>query len=88
MMLLPPANTPLNQHSLVALEDWLTELGAKQSFDDPCSWQWLTLEWYADIKIAKDELQVTWEKNGIKTKCLFSYGLSREDVYAAIIQGP
>ena len=88
MTLLPPINTPLNQHSLSALELWLTELGAEQNVDDRCLWNWVTPNWRAEIQVEFESLLVTWEKDGIKNQRSFPYGLSRNDVEAAMRQGP
>ena len=45
MAALPPESTPLNQHSLPALEAWLQQLGAVRMDDNPCpvSYTHLTL---------------------------------------------
>ncbi|WP_320666940.1 DUF3143 domain-containing protein [Prochlorococcus sp. MIT 1307] len=88
MALLPPVQTPLNQHSLAALELWLHELGAKKSKEDLCIWTLLMPNWSAEIKIEQDELKVTWEQNGKSSSCSFPYGLSRQDVQIAITEGP
>ncbi len=86
--MLPPAETPLNQHSLIALESWLRELGAEKSSSDPCVWNLLLSEWSAQIKLEQDELRVTWDQDESKRQCCFSYGLSRRDVEAAMNEGP
>ena len=78
----------MNQHSLEALEAWLGELGAQQSRDDPCVWIWEMPHWTAQIKMERDELQVTWDKAGKLNHCSFPYGLSRHDVEIAIAEGP
>ena len=88
MSLLPPVDTPLNQHSLMALELWLVELGAEQSIQDPCRWTWASTEWSAEINIEQDELRVIWQHKGMQNQCCFNYGLSRKDVEAAIAEGP
>jgi len=88
MFQLPPAQTPLNQHSLTALESWLNQLGAKQSRKDHCLWVLLLPQWSAEIKMEQDELKVTWEQEGIQSQRSFPYGLSREDVEVAIAEGP
>ena len=80
MSLLPPGNTPLNQHSLVALESWLNQLGAQKSRKNPCLWIWLMPQWSAEIEMDRDELKVIWEKDGKLIKCSFPYGLPRRDV--------
>ena len=88
MSLLPPAQTPLNQHSLAALESWLNKLGAQKSKKDPSLWVWIMPKWSAEIKMEKDELNVTWEQEGKLSHCSFPYGLSRRDVQIAIEVGP
>ena len=88
MVLLPFKETPLNQHSLAALESWLGELGAKRIENDPCAWCLLMPNWSAQIKFEKEALSVVWEKEGQSKPCSFSYGLSREDIEMAILEGP
>ena len=88
MSLLPPSQTPLNQHSLAALESWLDQLGAHPNSQDPALWTWVMPKWTAHIKMERDELQVTWEKDGNLSHCSFPYGLPRKDVQMAIAEGP
>ena len=88
MSQLPPGQTPLNQHSLEALELWLGELGAKKSNSDPSIWEWVMPAWSAEIKMQIKDIKITWIKDGEKIQCSFPYGLSREDVQSAISQGP
>ena len=88
MSLLPPDQTPLNQHSLKALETWLIQLGAQQSSQDLCLWLLVMPHWSAEIKIRRDEVQVTWDQEGKQSHCSFPYGLSRRDVHIAIAEGP
>ena len=88
MSLLPSSKTPLNQHSLAAIELWLKDLGAERSDGDPCLWNWSILESQAEIKMEKENLRIIWQKNGKKSECIFPYGLSRQDVMSAICEGP
>ncbi len=88
MQTLPPSITPLNQHSLDALEFWLHSLGAQQSDVDPCLWSWILPMYSAQIEVAEDELRITWEEGAKQTHFGFPYGLSREDVEAALKHGP
>ncbi len=85
---LPPFQTPLNRHSLTALESWLNQLGAERCCENPCSWKLMQPTWSAQIEMRQDELMVTWDQDGKKSKRCFSYGLPRIDVEAAINQGP
>ncbi len=84
----PSATTPLNQHSLLAIELWLTNLGAKKNEKNPCLWKWLAHECSAEIEIMQDDLKVTWISKEKESQFNFPYGLSRQDVEAALKQGP
>ena len=88
MSLLPPAHTPLNQHSLAALESWLNGLGAQKSIKNPCLWIWSMSKWSAEITMDPDELKVIWDQAGKVTQCSFPYGLPRSDVQIAMLEGP
>ena len=83
-----PPNTPINQHSLKALELWLTDLGAKKDIKNPSKWNLLLSNWNATIIFEQEDLSVVWESKGEETKRLFSYCINREDVENAILQGP
>ncbi len=85
---LPPAHTPLNQHSLAAIEQWLHELGAKKSDKNPCVWLWVQPLWSAELFMEKECLQVIWQKEGKRSQLSFSYALSRSDIQDAIFEGP
>ncbi len=88
MSQLPPSDTPLNQHSLMAIEFWLDQLGAKKSNSDPCRWEWVLPDWSACIDVEQDELRITWDKGGEQSQCSFPYGLSRKDVEVTMTEGP
>ncbi len=94
MLNLPSPDTPLNQHSLGALELWLMNLGAEKCTENPCLWRWNNMpQWSAEIYFQKDELMVIWDKinNEGKEKTSqfsFPYGLPRQDVEAALNHGP
>ncbi len=88
MTSLPSAQTPLNQHSLIAFEAWLQSLGAERSKRDLCSWILLMPSWSAVIQLEQEELRVTWEKEGLTNQRCFNYGLPRSDIEAAIKDGP
>ena len=88
MLTLPPANTPLNQHSLGALELWLTSLGAERNSENLCVWNWVKPQWSAEITIQQEDLVVVWDTKEKKSQFGFPYGLSREDVEAALNHGP
>ena len=79
---------PINQHSLQSLELWLTDLGAVQDNNNPSKWYLLISNWNATIIFEQEDLSVIWQIGGRETKRLFSYGINREDVENAILQGP
>ena len=85
--ILPPENTPLNQHSLGALEFWLNGIGAKRNFEDISLWELVMPSWSASIRMEKNDLNIVWKKGDKKSKCIFSYGLPRKDVHDAIMEG-
>ncbi len=85
---LPSSATPLNQHSLLAIELWLNKLGAKKSENNPCLWNWFINQCSAEIEMREDELRVTWVSEAKESQFSFPYGLSRQDVEEALKQGP
>ena len=82
------SNIPINQHSLQSLELWLTDLGAVKGSNTPSKWYLLISNWNATIIFEQEDLSVIWQIGGRETKRLFSYGINREDVENAILQGP
>ena len=83
-----PPDTPINQHSLQSLELWLGNLGANKDVQNPSEWYLKLPNWNAIIVFEQEDLSVVWEKEGVLTKRLFSYCISREDIENAILQGP
>ena len=89
MSLLPPPTTPLNQHSLRALEQWLLNLGAEPIDGDRCRWSLVTEAWTAELRLEREDLVVVWEdSDAAGSPCSLPYGLSRQDVTSAIQAGP
>ena len=89
MPALPTDRTPLNQHSLMALEQWLRNLGAEPAPDAPSRWLLNTPTWSAELVLEQEDLRVTWFQTDDETRqCCLPYGLSRADVEAAIQAGP
>ena len=79
---------PINQHSLQSLELWLTDLGAVKDNNNPSKWYLLISNLNATIIFEQEDLSVIWQIGERETKRLFSYGINREDVENAILQGP
>ena len=86
---LPSQSTPLNQHSIRALEQWLASLGASRVDGDPCLWSLVTPEWTAVLELEREDLRVAWQRPDQADRvCSLPYGLPRADVEAAIQAGP
>ena len=89
MVELPTAETPLNQHSIRALEQWLSQLGATVVEGNPCQWRLTRSDWTAELLLAQEDLVVVWSAHAQdEQRCSLPYGLSRQDVEAAINAGP
>ena len=89
MSVLPTADTPLNQHSIRALEHWLSALGATVEEGNPCFWSLERPQWTAQLQLEREDLVVIWQGPDRDDKrCALPYGLSRHDVQAAIEAGP
>ena len=98
---LPPAQVPLYNHPLPALEAWLNQLGAVQRGANSCLWDLQHPNWTAEIELEVEELSVRWRGgsgvgSGVGGSSAtdapverhFPYGFSRADVEAAILAGP
>ncbi|MFN9621051.1 MAG: DUF3143 domain-containing protein [Synechococcaceae cyanobacterium] len=85
---LPPDTTPLYNHPLPALEDWLRQLGARPDGPHAVNWDLHHDQWSARIALGVEELTVTWHQDGHQRVRQFPYGLARTDVEAAILAGP
>ncbi|MFN9548295.1 MAG: DUF3143 domain-containing protein [Cyanobacteriota bacterium] len=87
-MSLPPKETPLYNHPLPALEDWLRHLGAQQEEPYSPRWDLRRDAWSAQIELNVEEMKVSWREASGETVRIFPYGLSRADAEAAILAGP
>ena len=90
---LPPAQAPLYNHPLPALEAWLIQLGAVQRGANSCLWDLQHPNWTAEIELEVEELSVRWQAGSGSgadgsVERHFPYGFSRADVEAAILAGP
>jgi hypothetical protein len=89
-MSLPPATTPLYNHPLPEIEQWLTSKGCQQDKDNLHCWYIQQGRWNAEIELEIDCLTVRYLKadDGRDVIRSFKYALSREDLEAAIFSGP
>lgn len=88
METLPPDRTPLYNHTLPALEDWLRQLGARQQAPHSALWDLHRPLWSARIELALEDLQVSWYQEGSERVKHLPYAISRAVAEEMILAGP
>jgi hypothetical protein len=90
-MNLPPTDTPLYNHPLPDIEEWLISQGCQQDHNDLHCWHIKKPGWSADLWLDIDSLTVRYfnaGQDGRDIQRSFKYSLSRRDLEAAIFSGP
>lgn len=90
-MALPSADTPLYNHPLPDIEQWLVAQGCKQDPSNLESWHVTSSQWQAEIVLEIDSLVVRYVDagaDGQDIQRVFKYSLSRKDLEEAIFSGP
>lgn len=90
-MTLPSPDTPLYNHPLPAIEQWLEVQGCQQSPHDLHCWIVKKRGWQAEIILDVDQLVVSYVgagQQGQDIKRAFKYSLSRQDIEDAVFSGP
>jgi hypothetical protein len=90
-MVLPSANTPLYNHPLPEIEQWLRSHGCEQDRNDLHCWHVEHPTWKAELCLEVEELTVRYLGAGEGGRDIvrsFKYSLSREDIQAAVFSGP
>ncbi|MEB3359576.1 MAG: DUF3143 domain-containing protein [Synechococcales bacterium] len=90
-MILPPADTPLYNHPLPDIEQWLASQGCEQKEGDRHCWQIQRTHWEAELCLDVDSLVVRYLNagdGGQDIQRTFKYSLSRRDLEEAIFAGP
>jgi hypothetical protein len=90
-MVLPSADTPLYNHPLHEIEQWLQAQGCEQDPDDLHCWRVERPGWKAELYLEVEELTVRYLEAGEGRRDIqrsFKYSLSREDIEAAVFSGP
>lgn len=90
-MVMPSADTPLYNHPLPDIEQWLREQGCQQNPDELNEWHIERVAWNADILLEVDSIVVFYLKaqsDGEDMQRVFKYSLSRQDLEEAIFSGP
>jgi hypothetical protein len=87
----PPDNTPLYNHPLSSIENWLLALGCQQDLQNRHCWSIKYPDWQAELSFDIEELTVHYlptESGENEVKRTFKYSLSRRDLEDAIFAGP
>ncbi len=90
-MTLPVADTPLYNHPLPVIEQWLTDRGCKQDLNNLHCWYIEKSDWKAEICLDTEELTVRYINAAANNQDInrsFKYSLSRQDVEDAVFSGP
>lgn len=90
-LMLPPADTPLYNHPLPQIEQWLQAQGCTQDPQDLHCWRVERLHWSAELYLDIEELTVRYLKAGEAGRDIqraFKYSLSRQDIQDAVFSGP
>lgn len=90
-MALPPSNTPLYNHPLPDIEQWLRSQGCQQDETDLHRWHVKNETWEADLWLEVDSLTVRYLGAGADGRDIqrsFKYSLSRRDLDEAVFSGP
>ena len=90
-MAIPPAETPLYNHPLPDIEDWLRSQGCQQDRNQLHCWHVQQASWEAELTLDIDQLTVRYFNAGEEGQDIqrsFKYSLSRSDIEAAVFSGP
>jgi Protein of unknown function (DUF3143) len=90
-MTLPSSDTPLYNHPLPDIEQWLIDQGCQQDRSNLHCWSVQKPTWEAELVLDIDSLTVRYihaGDNGRDIQRSFKYSLSRKDLEQAIFAGP
>ncbi|MBE9127088.1 MULTISPECIES: DUF3143 domain-containing protein [unclassified Coleofasciculus] len=90
-MMLPSADTPLYNHPLPEIEEWLRSQGCEQDRNELHCWYLERGTWKAELCLDVEELTVRYMNATVEGRDIvrsFKYSLSREDIDAAVFSGP
>ena len=90
-MVLPSPDTPLYNHPLPDIEQWLMDHGCEQDSSDRHFWQVKKSTWEAEISLDVDSLKVRYFNAGDSGRDIqrsFKYSLTRQDLDEVIFSGP
>ncbi len=88
---LPKSETPLYNHTLPDLEQWLRDHGCERDTEELHLWYVTYPAWSAEIRLEIEELSILYQaaqEPSPNLRRTFKYSLSRQDVEDAIFAGP
>ncbi|NES01493.1 MAG: DUF3143 domain-containing protein [Okeania sp. SIO2F4] len=88
---LPSPDTPLYNHPLPKIEQWLQENGCQQNLEKLHCWWVERPAWKAELLLDIDQLTVRYVDAGVDGTDIqrsFKYSLTRQDLEAVIFSGP
>ncbi|CBN56089.1 DUF3143 domain-containing protein [Kamptonema animale CS-326] len=90
-MTIPSPDTPLYNHPLPEIEQWLKNRGCQQDRSELHCWRIQRPTWEAELSLDIDQLTVRYLHAGADGQDIqraFKYSLSRQDIEAAVFSGP
>lgn len=90
-MPLPSADTPLYNHPLPNIEQWLASQGCQQDSTQLHCWHISKSQWQAEVCLDVDQITVRYLQAGEQGQDIhraFKYSLSRQDIEQAVFSGP
>jgi hypothetical protein len=90
-MSLPTSDTPLYNHPLPQIEQWLKNQGCQQDKKQLHCWRIQRSNWEAELWLDVDQVTVRYLQAGEEGQDVqrsFKYSLSRRDIEQAVFSGP
>ncbi|MEH2466804.1 DUF3143 domain-containing protein [Nostoc sp.] len=90
-MPLLPSDTPLYNHPLPQIEQWLKNQGCQQDDVQRHCWRIQRSSWQAELWLDVEQIVVRYVQsgeNGQDIQRSFKYSLSRDDIEQAVFSGP
>lgn len=88
---MPTPETPLYNHPLPEIEQWLQNMGCEQNPDELNSWYVEKPTWKAEIELDVEQVNVRYINAASSTQDIkrsFKYSLTRQDIQDAVFSGP
>lgn len=90
-MTMPTPDTPLYNHPLPQIEQWLQDMGCEQNREELNTWYVQKPSWKAEIELDIEQINVRYINAASSTQDIkrsFKYSLTRKDIQDAVFSGP